>query len=190
MRKPLETWRPADVIVQTTVVETIWTVFVAAVFGLWYSASIVYQICPRWWQRVVGSDVYGFMPRWNFFAPTPAREDTHIVYRERHGEQWSPWQALTPSPRSRHWRWIWNPQRFARKAADDLANGLRRSAVRFHEEPRAVLLSNGYVALLHWVMAQPRISGATERQFAVVTSNGFGAESRLDVIYVSEPHRF
>jgi hypothetical protein len=171
------------------VAEAIWTATVALLLSLWFAASIVYQISPWWWQRVVGSDLFGLLPRWNFFAPTPAREDTHVIYREQCDGQWSAWRALTPATSRRHWRWLWNPQRFTRKAASDLANGLRRSAARFQETPRAILLSNAYVALLHWVMAQPATADVTQRQFAVVTSNGFTSDHQLKVLFVSEPHR-
>jgi hypothetical protein len=169
-------------------VEAIWTAVVGVVFAIWFAASVVHQLRPHFWRRAIGRDLPGLLPRWNFFAPRPAHEDTHIVYREQHDGGWSDWRALTPAIGMRRWRWIWNPQRYPRKAAVDLADGLRRSIARFERHPRAILLSNSYVGILQWVMRQPADRGVTHRQFAIVTSRGFGSEQTLDLLFVSEPH--
>lgn len=168
--------------------DTVWTTVVAAVLGSWLAASVVHQVSPRWWAGRIRSDVFGLLPRWNFFAPRPVHDDVHVVFRECRGGQWSAWQALTPAASPRAIRWIWNPQRYTRKAATDLVNGLRRSMARFDATPRAVLLSSSYVGLLGWVMGQPGAADVTHRQFAVLTSSGFGPEQKLNVLFVSEPH--
>ncbi len=169
--------------------EKLGTSAVAILLGVWFLASIVHQVAPVWLARRVPNDLYGLLPRWLFFAPNPARDDTHVVYRDRSRGQWGPWQALTPATGSRRWRWLWHPQRYPIKAASDLANGLRRSMIRHREAPRAIVLGNPYLGLLHWVAAQPVEPGVSHRQFAVVTSHGFADEEALDVLFVSEPHR-
>jgi hypothetical protein len=170
-------------------VEPAWTFVVGTALAVWFAASVVHQLKPHFWRQFVGRDLPGLLPRWNFFAPRPANEDTHVVYREKRHGSWSAWRALTPACGARQWRWIWNPQRFPRKAAVDLVDGLRRSLARFERYPRAVVLSNSYVGLLHWVMCQPVEQGVTHRQFAIVTSRGCGAARTLDVFFVSEPHQ-
>jgi hypothetical protein len=168
--------------------EALWTVIVAGVFVAWFAASVVHQFSPAFWRRAVRSDVYGLLPRWTFFAPNPAREDTHVVYRDLTDGRWSEWQALTPAATS---RWLRNPPRYPRKAAIDLANGLRRVTSRYGATPRAILLSNPYIGLLHWVIAQRASRGATHRQFAVVLSTVVAVEDEPDmnVLFVSEVHR-
>jgi hypothetical protein len=169
--------------------ETLWTGVVAIVLGLWFVASVVHQVAPLWTTRFVPHELFGLLPRWLFFAPNPARDDTHIVYRDRRHSEWCSWQVLTPAIGTRRWRWVWHPQRYPTKAATDLVNGLRRSLNVHGDEPRAILLSNPYLALLHWVTAQPLEAGVTHRQFAVVTTRGFADEEALDVLFVSEAHR-
>ncbi len=166
-----------------------WDTAVGVVLALWFVASVVHQVSPEWWRRRVRSNAFGLLPRWTFFAPNPAREDTHLVFRDRQGDHWSPWQALTPAPAVRRWRWVWNPQRYARKATVDLANGLRRQRLRHAESPRALLLSHSYVGLLRWVASQPATAGVTHRQFALVTSEGHGTDQRLELLFLSEEHR-
>jgi hypothetical protein len=169
--------------------ETLWTCAVALLLGLWFLASIVHQVAPVWLSRFVPSDLFGLVPRWLFFAPNPSRADTHVVYRDRRESGWGTWQALTPAMGDRRWRWVWHPQRYPTKAATDLVNGLRRTINLHREAPRAIVLSNAYLALLHWVAAQPVKAGVTHRQFAIVTSHGFAHEEVLNVLFVSEPHR-
>jgi len=55
---------------------------------------------------------------------------------------------------------------------------------------RTVLLSGPYLAILTWVMAsrQPGTLNL-KRQFAVVGTQGFESERRLEVLFVSEAHR-
>jgi hypothetical protein len=171
------------------VAESVWSGVAAVVLALWLVATIVHQFSPAWWQRVFPSDAVGLLPHWNFFAPLPAREDTHIVYRDMRDDLWGGWQALTLGAGDRRWRWVWNPVRLPSKAASDLANGLRRSAKKLEGAPRAIILSNSYVCLLQWASAQPREPGVTHRQFALVTSRGFGGGKAFDLLFVSEAHR-
>jgi hypothetical protein len=152
------------------------------ILGAWFVGSVVHQL------GLIRSDRFGLIPRWTFFAPNPGREDTHVIFRDKENGRWCSWQTLTPAASRPAWRWLWNPQRFPRKAAADLANGMRRSASHLKEVPRALLLSNSYVAILRWVMEQPRSRESTHRQFAIVTSRGFAEQQHLDILFLSEPH--
>lgn len=168
--------------------ELVWSAVVAAMLAAWLVATVIHQFSPDWWTRVFPSDALGLLAHWNFFAPNPARQDTHIVYRDGQHGVWRDWHVLTAGPSARGWRWLWNPARLPVKAATDLANGLRRAAERLQGETATLMLSSSYLCLLHWVSAQPREPEATECQFAIVTSCGFGARRTLTVLYVSEAH--
>jgi hypothetical protein len=168
--------------------EAIWTCAVATLLGLWLGASVIHQLSPAWWQRLARRDSLSLLPGWSFFAPNPGCEDTHVVYRDQCDGRWSEWRALTAPPTGTRWRWFWQPQRYTRKAAADLANGLRRSAGRYRDAPRASLLSNAYVALLQWVSSQPADLGVSHRQFAILTSSGFDRQQELAMLFLSEAH--
>jgi len=168
---------------------SIWNYIVAVILSLWFGASVIHQFSPNWWCRLVRSDLFGLLPHWSFFAPNPAHEDTHVVYRDLQNGEWCAWIVLTARGNRGRWRWFWNPNRYPRKAANDLINGLRRSGQKLEHSPRSIILSNSYVGLLQWVAAQSRNPGVTHRQFAIVTSNGFGSERPLDLLFLSESHR-
>ena len=70
---------------------------------------------------------------------------------------------------------IWNPARFERKALLDLANGFTK-ARPIYKEIDAIQLSECYLAMLTWVMAQEVSNSlSSARQFAVIMSTGHGA---------------
>ena len=163
---------------------------VTAVLASFFAASVVHQLrLPGWW-RVARYDALHLLPRYSFFAPNPGRHDTHVVFRERRDGHDGPWQQLQPGYVDRRWRWLWNPNRFQRKAVSDLANAVLEIAGRHPGDPRVVLLSSSYVSLLTWVMAQPGDSPvATHRQFALVGTHGFDGDRQLEIRFVSEAHR-
>lgn len=169
--------------------EAIWSATVAALLAAWLVATVIQQFSPEWWTRLVPGDGFGLLPHWSFFAPNPARQDTHVVYRDLQAGSWRDWHVLTSGPSARTWRWLWNPARLPVKAATDLSNGLRRAAEKLQGEPAAFMLSSSYLCLLHWVSAQPRERDVTLRQFAIITSSGFAERRTLTVLFISEVHR-
>jgi hypothetical protein len=169
--------------------ELAWTRVVGFLLAAWWVASTIHQLRLRWWWRVERHDALSLLPRWSFFAPSPGRHDLHLVFRDQLNGSWTTWQSLPAAPTDRRWWWLWNPERYSRKALSDFANGLRRVRHSEPDVPRVVLLSAPYLSLLGWIMAQPRPAGATHRQFAVVNTQGFDAGRTLDVLFVSEAHR-
>jgi hypothetical protein len=172
--------------------ETIWALAAGVLLGTLLAASTLHQLRPRWWNPVARLDALNLLPRWSFFAPNPGRHDLHLVYRDFQAGKRGPWQPIRLDATPSRWRWCWNPARYPRKAMLDLANWLLQAAKTHADQPRAVMLSGPYLGLLSWVMAQP--ASQTEprpshRQFAVIASQGFGAERRIEVRYLSEIHR-
>jgi hypothetical protein len=168
----------------------IWSVAVIAILVLFFLASVIHQLRLGAWSRIDRYDAFHLLPRYSFFAPHPARHDTHVVYRDRIKGIDGPWLQLQPSHIDRRWRWVWNPNRYQRKAVSDLANAILADARQSADCPRVVLLSSPYVSLLYWVMAQPPSgSGVTHRQFALVGTHGFGDTRQLEVRFLSEVHR-
>ncbi|MEU9785551.1 hypothetical protein AB0H92_32100 [Streptomyces phaeochromogenes] len=171
-------------------VETVCTALVGAFFAGWFTASVLNQFSFGWWKRLVRYDRLGLVPRWTFFAPDPARDDIHVVYRDRGETAQGPWHSLTTAPPNPWVRWIWNPGRFERKAAIDLVNGLRNTRHQLKEHPQALILSTSYIGLAGWAVRQAREEAAMYREFAVLTSTGYLPGQNLSVEFTSEVHRF
>lgn len=169
--------------------ELAWTLVVGFVLASWLVASAVQQLRLQWWWRVERRDTFALLPRWSFFAPSPGRHDVHLVFRDQLNGAWTPWQSVPATPPDRRWWWLWNPERYPRKALSDFVNGLRMAEQVQPDVPRMVVLSAPYLSLLGWVMAQPSRAEATHRQFAVVNTEGFHDGRTLDVLFVSETHR-
>jgi hypothetical protein len=171
-------------------VEDWWTAAVAVILVAWLVATVPHQFRFLWWDKVARLDVLNLLPTWTFFAPNPGRHDLHLVYRDWEDGRPLPWRQLEARPVDWRWRWIWNPDRFPRKAVSDLAASLDRQLAVCAGNPAAVTICLPYLSVLQIVMAQPGAArpGAL-RQFALVASRGFGSRRHLEVRYVSRAHR-
>lgn len=165
-----------------------WTVAVTTILALVMAGSVLNQLpLTRWEQVVARYDWIQLLPYWGFFAPDPGHAGNHLVYRDRTSGDWSDWQEIPIPPRTNS-EWIWNPGRFERKALLDLINGFARTQSNYLRGD-AIELSLAYLAMLAWVMAQPRPdTQATVRQFVVVTTTGLRADRQLRVAIVSADH--
>jgi hypothetical protein len=160
------------------------------VLSLWFAASVVHQFRFAAWQRLARIDILNLLPRWTFFAPNPGRTDFHIVFRDFAGDSPGEWRNFLSLPRPNRLRWLWNPDRFVAKAASDAIVALQAAASTKSMSERSVLFSGPYLAILTWVMApRDKCAAVGKRQFAVVGTQGFGKERRLEVLFVSEAHR-
>lgn len=168
-----------------------WSATVGATLVLWLGASGVHQLRWRWWKRIERLDVLNLLPRWSFFAPNPGHHDVHVVYREWQSGNASGWVEIAPGSTDSSIRWFWNPDRYITKSISDLATGLLMSQQTLEPESRrAILLSAPYIGLLAWVVAQPMTSEhISARQFAIVRTQLFGPDRRVEVRFVSDVHR-
>lgn len=176
-----------------TLLENVWTLIVALLLGTWFLASIIHQFRFEWWLRIAHYDVFGFLPSWTFFAPNPGCHDFHLVYRDWNSDKSSSWSEIVVSPSlDLRWRWFWNPYRFPDKAVFDMVRSFRQT-ISFHadkEDSRVIMLSGVYIGLLQMVMAQPLIDADSEhRQFAILQTQDFASDRRIEVVFVSEKHR-
>jgi hypothetical protein len=167
-----------------------WEGIVAVVFAAILVGSILNQLDWNRWEKLVARfDPMMFLPYWGFFAPDPGFAGNHVVYRDRVADEWGPWVEVPIPPRTKL-EWIWNPGRFERKALLDLMNGFAKTRDPY-EEVGAIQLSLAYLAMLTWVIAQPRgDTTATARQFAVVMTEGHGSSRELKVAVLSNEHPF
>lgn len=98
---------------------------VVSAFGVWFVATLLSQHPDPSLDRVRRlDDQFGnsLIPNWRFFAPTPAVEDVHILYRfaDESRTSHTPWrEADTISPRKWH-QMFWFPRRRFEKAVFDM----------------------------------------------------------------------
>jgi hypothetical protein len=156
-----------------------------AILGFIFAASVLNQLSIRRWQILVARfDPWTFLPFWGFFGPNPAFAGVHLVYREKNAFGWTGWDEIR-IPAASGWQWLWNPTRHERKALHDLLNGLAETAAQI-DDANKVVLSNCHLALLAWVIAQPRTDpNALCRQFALVQTTGHRPDRQLRPVFVS-----
>jgi hypothetical protein len=159
---------------------------------LWWIASLIHQLPPKWWDRVTRHDRFRLLPQWHFFAPRPGRRDYHLIIRDIVEGRPGQWREIRAGEACLPTRWLWNPFRFRQKALTDLVNGLlraRRRSAGSDLGEKSERLSLPYLGLLAWVSSEPVESPSCLRQFAITSSSGHGQERDLQVVYVSDVHR-
>jgi len=167
---------------------------IGGIFTAWFVLSVAAQIKEGVHDRFPRLGGLGLIPRWAFFAPRPAMDDTHLLYRDRlDSGTFSEWLCLT-TPHSRRWfHAVWNPKKFHNKVVDDLMSNLVNQKQQIADKDfdgRALMLTVPYIALLHFVMRVPRPETATARQFVVVHNRPYSRESDPVIGFVSEFHSF
>ncbi len=159
----------------------------AAVFAAWWTISACNQFrSGAWTLRLRRHIPLGLIPLWTFFAPNPAQSDSRVVWREEHDGEWSGWQELHFGFAPRLTRWLVNPEITLNKAITDLVGSLLQARAEWGD--RSALLNSAYVMLLSIVLAQPRQTGCSSVQFAVVRTSAGALARRLDVVFLSEIH--
>ena len=163
-------------------------------FAVWFMLSIAAQLREGVHDRIPRISALGLIPRWAFFAPRPAMDDTHLLYRDRLASgTCTEWACLT-RPESRRWfHAAWNPKKFHSKVVDDLMSSLvtqKRQIAEKDFDDRALMLTIPYIALLHFVMRVPHSKSAAARQFVVVHNRPFSREIDTKVGFMSEFHVF
>lgn len=158
-------------------------VAIAALFAVWLVLSLIAQLPGRPAEWIRSLDPFGVLPSWSFFAPNPARTDSHLLYRHRlaNGDV-TPWtEAFVWRPV--WYRFLWNPDRRAEKAISDATSSLQR-----HTQALGVRLSIPYLLLLEHVSHLPSPHGAVAVQFALMGSWGPDASREPFVRFVSDTH--
>ncbi|MFE7484443.1 hypothetical protein ACPEIF_34070 [Streptomyces sp. NPDC012600] len=117
---------------------------VPALLAGWFVASVLGQHPDRGYDKVRSADRTGtgiLVPNWRFFAPNPAVEDQHFLYRlasedrTRHTE----WREVYPITPRKLIHAFWFPGRRAEKAVFDVASTLLHNPgamTPLHEEAK------------------------------------------------------
>jgi len=159
----------------------------AAIFGVWLALSVLAQF-PRWKKRIRRLDPLALLPDWSFFAPTPAKGDFHVLYRDRLPREtlFTEWIELPDAGRRSLLNGVWNPDRRQRKALFDVCTEL---AKRIQDtEGLALQGTIPYLLLLNRVSAVEREVPVEATQFMVMMSHGVGSDKEPDILHLSALH--
>lgn len=128
---------------------------VAAGFAAWFMATLLAQHPDRSYDKIRRIDRTGtgvLLPNWRFFAPNPAVEDQHFLYRlaDAELEEHTEWRTVYDIEPRRMAHAFWFPGRRHEKAIFDVASTLlqnRASGMPTQEESRegAIRLVNDFV---------------------------------------------
>lgn len=159
------------------------------ILSIWLVLSAVHQISSRIQIRLGHFDPLGLLPCWSFFAPNPGTSDYRVVYRNlREGDARAEWVEV-PVYRPEPFRALWNPSKHRLKALSDLVHLLLRSCDALNGHLENLPLTWPYLALLGRVCAIERNSAdITRRQFAIVSTSGYGESRRIVTLFVSAIH--
>lgn len=169
------------------------------VFGAWFLLTVVRQIGATFPTRVEwinawfrSWDALSLIPVWTFFAPYPAVNDYHLLFRDKLEDgTFSPWTEIRLVLPRRWSHAVWNPGKREKKALYDAVALVRRdlAGLRAAGAPRtSIEVSLGYLALLNYVTHVPRSFPAAGVQFALMASNGAHPDAAT-LIFRSDIHR-
>jgi hypothetical protein len=159
---------------------------------LWFAASLVNQIGPRfaWSRRIADAaaryDVCHLIPNYRYFAPHPPAVDLELLYRDRLRDgSLTRWHTLNGSTDSA-WRRVWNPgkRRYAVVSKRGLAL-LRAAPARLDGRPADPRLSTDYLALARYVSGATHSLAGDATQFAIAVDAGVDARTGPAIAFVS-----
>ena len=165
---------------------------VAVLLLLWLLFSVANQLPIEKITTVMRRfDHLRLLPRWHFFAPSPAVFDFHFAVRlfASEGQVTRDWKLISEVPRRTALATVWNPARRIRKMRADAIQSLMRTADSLEDDSqRLAVVSLPYLLLLNHACDRSQGEDATFIQFAVLTADGFASEGVPRVIVRSELH--
>ena len=98
-----------------------------AAMAAWLVVTVVSQHPDRGFDKLRKADPTGLLiPNWRFFAPEPAVDDTHLLYRFHSPEtgEYSQWYSANQAQQRKLVHAFWFPGRREEKAVFDVTAGL------------------------------------------------------------------
>lgn len=106
---------------------------VPAIFAGWFVTTVLSQHPDRGYDKLRSLDKTGtgiLIPNWRFFAPVPAMDDQHFLYRLANEDktEHTEWRAVNQIPPRKTIHAFWFPSRRVDKAVFDVASTLMSNA--------------------------------------------------------------
>jgi hypothetical protein len=168
---------------------TIFEAVIAVGLSVWLGLSVLKQFRHAPWSRTLKRlDRTGVLPDWRLFAPSPARSDYRLLYRDMSASgTLTSWKEIDFRNHS-GWRAVWHPERRIRKGLSVSIAALIRHATAAGTFERRRLLGTSYLLILNFVEKQPRDFRAVRRQFVVAQTYGFGSDGDPRLVFLSAFH--
>jgi hypothetical protein len=161
-------------------------VLVATIFAAWLIASVIVYL-PGVGKAIRRRDQFLLIPNWQFFAPTPARHDVHILYQDKYGDdtltRWT--EVVLPGQRS-SFNLVWNPDKRARKALFDIEQQLIE---HINAGDRGLEVSVPYLTLLNYISRLPRTTSPPFTRFTLMRARSYIPADDGQFLHVSRFHR-
>lgn len=120
------------------------------VLGSYLLITIAYHFDQKKW---ISShlDYFGFIPKWNFFAPNPGVHNLYLLFRLQYNDGTiSSWKSILDMDQYRDpWTFIWNPNKRVKKALFDLLVTLTSEDISTEENRAKVKMSIPYLLFLN-----------------------------------------
>jgi hypothetical protein len=161
-------------------------------FGLWFILSVVFQFNTSIKTGMARLDIFGLLPSWSFFAPTPGTSDYRLAYRDcRKDGNWSFWKEVNVYKEHSPFRFIWNPSKVETKALSDIVQILFKelNSEVYKKCPEVIVITNPYLALLQKVVSEPKEEETLQRQFAILSSSGYDGKRKIQPLFISCTHK-
>ncbi|WP_019806229.1 hypothetical protein [Saccharomonospora halophila] len=129
------------------------------------------------------------IPNWRFFAPTPARHDFNVLYRDELADGTrTPWREHEIVAERTLPQMLWHPVRRMEKALFDVASELLK-ATESVPDPSRIPLTVSYLALLNFATNQvPHHPDAVRVQFLIAQSAGHDERVEPRMLFLSDVH--
>lgn len=169
----------------------------AAVFSLWFGASVVNQFSTDRLSAFKRLDALNVLPVWTFFAPNPGHSDYHAINRDRLKDgSITAWRDALPIPRQGIVSAFWHPRKRRTKVVGDavgLVVEIVAQAQKQQRPPvsieRALLITEPYLVLVNVVAYGAKHNpSAASFQFAIIERVGFGRDTNPVPVIMSPFH--
>jgi hypothetical protein len=146
--------------------------------------------------RLSRKDTFSMLPNWRFFAPIPATNDYHFLYRVLDADGiTSPWRGLDVIENRKPWQVVWFPTRRSGKAIFDLCHEI------LHVIPRGLAVTArtpAYQMLTEYLRATLRAQDNSPHtvegfQIALARATGYDTSQEPELVFISsyiplDPH--
>lgn len=163
--------------------------FLIIFFSFWLIVTIVNQFDSAVSQKFKKADVFNMIPKWTFFAPNPATNDLHLMFRELDNDgSVSDFKEYIVLKRKHIISTFFNPTKRAKKTLQDLVRGLSKSCISGSINERNIKVTFNYIALLNFLTQAEKKPTTKAIQFMIIRTKGFISSSEPDAILISDFH--
>jgi hypothetical protein len=155
------------------------TVLVFLFYSVWGVLSLTCQGRHPLIQTIKARDVFGLLPNYKFFCPNPVRNDYHLYYRQRQGED--QWKEIPIPTRHPVFSMFWNPGKRERKV---FTSAIHKINAKFKKRPENAK-GPVYRFFLHYIAQYAGAVDSRSIQFKITTRQDLKEGSEETVIFIS-----